>query len=456
MSLSRRRLLGILSGAALGSAVGPISSKAFANQSQEPKKLIAEMPPLKPPFRLPVSWYQNTTKRLQARLKENNLDGILLNDQQNIIYVSGLFHTKTERPFWLFVPAVGEPVFFHPGLDRDLVESWWVKEHEWYFDYPHHGEFNKIVYQAGSKTDLIEWALKSLSRRGFGTSTIGVDWELTQDGLSRMNKALPEAKFKVAGSIPLKMRQIKTSEEIELTQKAIDLHDHMLEYAHTYILEHGTHATDYDVRSETERYATHLLMKWLKVDGRPHTGVGISLGLGCRTGVATAYPHPNQFFYLRIQKGDAIQIASVIRIGGYGGEGYRALQTEPMNDLQKKMWEVHTEQTLLQSDLCKAGARCNEIAEKVLAVARNAGLEKYIYHRPAHGEGMEGHQPPYLSLGDETVLEEGMMFSNEPGLYNPERGYGYNHSNNILVGKEKGIRMNKTPLTKEWCWLKIS
>ncbi|MEE9170441.1 MAG: M24 family metallopeptidase, partial [bacterium] len=68
---------------------------------------------------------------------------------------------------------------------------------------------------------------------------------------------------------------------------------------------------------------------------------------------------------------------------------------------------------------------------------------------------MEGHQAPYLSLGDETILEEGMMFSNEPGLYNPEGGWGYNHSNNVLVGKERGIVMNNTPLTKEWCWLKI-
>jgi len=47
------------------------------------------------------------------------------------------------------------------------------------------------------------------------------------------------------------------------------------------------------------------------------------------------------------------------------------------------------------------------------------------------------------------------MFSNEPGLYNPEGGFGYNHSNNICVGKDAGIRMNKTPLTKAWCWLAL-
>lgn len=395
------------------------------------------MKPLEPPFRLPESWYRNTIKRLQARLEENGIDGMILEDRWNIIYFSGLFHTTTERPFWLFIPTKGDPVFFNPGLDRDLVDSWWIKDNEWYFDYPHHGEFNKIVYEPGPPVDLFEWMLSRLKARGYGKATLGIEKEVGPEKQTRMRKTVPHAAFKVAGDICLKMRQIKTPEEIELTQKAIDLHDHMMEYARALILEHGTDLTDFDVRIETERYGTELLMQWLKLDGKPHNGVGINLRFGCRAGVATAYPHPNQFFYHKIKRGDAIQIAALIRIGGYGGEGYRALQTEPMTDLQKKMWEVHTEMTLLQAELCKAGARCNEIGATVLKVARDAGLEKYIYHRPAHGEGMEGHQAPYLSLGDETILEEGMMFSNEPGLYNPEGGWGYNHSNPTSTEKKK-------------------
>ena len=68
---------------------------------------------------------------------------------------------------------------------------------------------------------------------------------------------------------------------------------------------------------------------------------------------------------------------------------------------------------------------------------------------------MEGHQPPYIALGDATVLAEGMMFSNEPGLYNIEGGYGYNHSNNIVITADGSRRMNAAPLTKEFCWIKM-
>lgn len=416
---------------------------------------IPPMAPLEPPFRLPEAWYRKNFQRLQITLEENGLDGIILEDVWNIIYFSGLYHSKTERPFWLFVPAKGEPTFFHPALDRDLVDTWWIKDAEWYFDFPHHGDYNTFVYEPGPAQDLLQWMLGRLAHRGFGKATLGLETEMRPSVTARMCQALPGAEFKVVGDFFLKMRQIKTPEEIALTQKALDLQDHMLEFARAFILEHGTDVTDYDVKVETRRYATRLLMEWLKPDGRPHNAVGLDVWFGCRAGIATAYPHPNQFFYHQIERGDAIQASGWIHLGGYVGECYRALQTEPMTDLQKRTWQVHTEMTELQAELCKAGTSCNEIASQVLKLARDAGLERYLYHRPAHGIGMEGHQSPCLSLGDETVLQEGMIFSNEPGLYNPEGGWGYNHSNTILVGKERGIVMSQTPLTKEWCWLKL-
>ena len=80
----------------------------------------------------------------------------------------------------------------------------------------------------------------------------------------------------------------------------------------------------------------------------------------------------------------------MISIGGVGGEGYRALQTEPMNDLQKRMWETHSEMTLLQAEVSKAGVRCQEVAEQVLAIAQRAGMEKFVYYRPALGQRWEG------------------------------------------------------------------
>jgi len=427
-----------------------------------PPEACAEIKPgkvasLKPPFRLPVDWYRGAVKRLQGKLAEKGLGGAIVADVLNRNYLTGIFLTETERPNYLFIPAKGDPVAFIPGLDRDMAASWWIKEFEWYFDFPHAGDYNQVVWKAGPREDLFVWMLKGLARRGFGNASLGMDREPTASLEKRFKEALPEAKLTDISKDLLGMRQVKTTEELALMQKAIDLHDAMLAFARGYILERGTTMTDFDVRKATEEFGTRTLMAAMgdEVDGRAHHAVGLGLGFNCRAGVATAYPHPNQFFFAPIARGQAVQISSVIKIGGYGGEGYRALHIAPMSDLQRKMWDVHTEMTLKQAELCKAGARCQDVGEATLAIAKKAGMEKYVYHRPAHGQGMEGHQAPYLALGDDTVLLENMTFSNEPGLYNLEGGYGYNHSNCVQVTKDRGIIMNKTPLTREFCWLKI-
>lgn len=412
------------------------------------------------PDRLPIAWYRATLARFQQALGAAGLDGMLLKDRWNIVYLTGYFHSQTERPEALWVPTMGEPTLFVPGLDRDLIASWWIRDAELYFDFPHAETANDPrvggVANPQGTVDLWRWMLTGLDKRGFGGKTIGLDWDAPEAQLRRLRDALKGATFRAADDIPLGMRVIKTPEEIALTQRAIDYHDQVLEFCRRYVLEHGTDATDFDVRHAAEAFGTDLVAKDLRRDGQPHTAVGVEISVGCRTGVGTAYPHPNQFFHSKIRRGDAIQFSGVmVRVGGYGGEGYRACHVAPMTDAQQRMWEVHTEMTLAQQEHSRAGVECRAVASTVLEIARRAGLERFVYHRPAHGAGMEGHQKPYVSLGDATVLAEGMMFSNEPGLYDPAGGYGYNHSNNLLITRERGVQMNKTPLTKEWCWLAI-
>ena len=412
------------------------------------------------PDRLPIAWYRANIARLQRQLQAAGLDGLLCKDQWNIVYLSGYFHSQTERPEALWIPAVGEPALFCPGLDRDLVAGWWIRDAEFYFDFPNadtNGDPRTgAVTDPQGTTDLWLWMVRGLGRRGFGAKTIGLDWDAPESTLAKFRDTLKEATFRHAGDIPMQMRVIKTPEEIALTQRAIDYSDQTLEFCRRTVLQRGTAATDFEIRHAAEAFATELVMKDIRRDGRPHTAVGVSVSVGCRTGVGTAFPHPNQFFHSRIQKGDAIQFSGImVRIGGYGGEGYRACHIAPMNASQQRMWEVHTEMTLAQQEYSKAGVECRSVASRVHEIARRAGLERFVYHRPAHGAGMEGHQKPYIALGDATVLAEGMMFSNEPGLYDPQGGVGYNHSNNLVITRERGRQMNKTPMTKEWCWLTL-
>ena len=69
----------------------------------------------------------------------------------------------------------------------------------------------------------------------------------------------------------------------------------------------------------------------------------------------------------------------------------------------------------------KPGVRCEEIDAAARDMIASAGYGKYFMHRTGHGLGLSGHEPPYLRAGNEERLEEGMVFSIEPGIYLPGR-----------------------------------
>lgn len=408
--------------------------------------------------RLPLSWYKKTIKSLKEKVSEMGVEAIVLQNRWNLVYFTGLFHSTTERPFYVLLPVKEDAIYwYHPGLDRDLVATWWNTENEYYFDYLHaEGGFpekGKVVQ--GKTVDLFEWLLEGMKKRGYGGKTVGVDTEFPPSIMKKIQKILPQAKFADISSICLKMRMVKTKEEIALTQRAMNYFSKIHAFARDYLLEKGTDATDFEIGHAAVEYGTNLILKDIKRDGKPHSAVGISVRIGCRSGVATAYPHPNQFFHKRIEKGDALQISGGVRIGGNGGELYRYFQIAPWDSHREKLWQVVTDCVRIQEEESKAGVTCSDVAYKIHQYQVKNGVAKYIYHRPAHGEGMEGHQAPWLALGDYTVLEEGMTFSVEPGLYDAERGFGYNPSDNLLVAEKKGILMSSVPYSKEWMFLKL-
>lgn len=397
MFASRRKFLrsGIFGAAAIGA-----SSRAWAQSASSVSMLQPDdLHPRPATFdRLPLEWYKRQLSIFRQKCGEEGCDAMLLQNRWNIIYFTGLFHTSTERPFRVLIPVEEEAIFWYsPGLDRDLVTSWWSTDNQYYFDYLHardaYPDQGKVLQN--ETVDLWEWTLKGLKKRGLGEKVIGIDGELSSQDRSTAGKVMPRARFRNISDIALKMRMVKTPEEIELLQRVYTYFSKIHAFARDYILGRGTDATDFEVRHATIQFGTDLILADIKRDGRPHNAVGIDVGIGCRTGVATAYPHPNH------------------------------------------------------------GNTCSQVAYKIHKLQVEREVEKLIYHRPGHGEGMEGHQAPWLALGDYTMLRKGMTFSVEPGLYDPQNGFGYNPSDNCLVWDKRGIFQSSVPWTKEWMYLKL-
>lgn len=457
INVDRRAFLGAAGLAAAGAALPPRREPDGSVSAQ----LFIPKDDLAPATvdRLPLEWHKGRVKALQEKLAELGLDGALLTDRWNLIYFTGLWHSTTERLFYAFVPAqgAGDPIWFYPALDRDLVKTWWMGDGEMYFDW-HHGEGafpHEGKVQMGAKVDLFDWVLKGLKRRGYGGKRVGIDRDLSAATQRAVEGVLGKEMASI-GDACVGFRMRKTSEEIALWRRAYEYFNRIHAFARDLLIARGTDLTDFDIASEATKWGTDLIMKDIRRDGAPHTAVGISLGVSCRVGPGTGYPHPNQFHHNRVQRGQALQIAGGIRIGGCGGELYRAFLIEPYSDHMKKVWEVSRDCCLIQKEESVAGVTCSTVAYKVHRHQVKNGMAPYIYHRPAHGEGTEGHQPPYLALGDHTMLAPGMIFSVEPGLYDPANGFGVNWSDDFVIEPEGPARqMSRLPWSEEWCLLKL-
>nr|WP_233419203.1 M24 family metallopeptidase [Liquorilactobacillus hordei] len=72
------------------------------------------------------------------------------------------------------------------------------------------------------------------------------------------------------------------------------------------------------------------------------------------------------------------------------------------------------------------------------------GLMGNILHRPGHGIGLNNHEWPTLSLGNDTVLQENMVVSVEPAIYFQNQG-GYRHSDTAVITKNGYQMMTQAP-----------
>ncbi len=90
----------------------------------------------------------------------------------------------------------------------------------------------------------------------------------------------------------------------------------------------------------------------------PHSAVGVDVTAHyVRCGPATAYPHPNQFFCNRVQRGEALYVNSDMYLGGYGGECYRNYQIAPVAPHQEKMWQVVADTVEIMVEGCRPAVR---------------------------------------------------------------------------------------------------
>ncbi|MYG43353.1 MAG: aminopeptidase P family protein [Rhodobacteraceae bacterium] len=113
----------------------------------------------------------------------------------------------------------------------------------------------------------------------------------------------------------------------------------------------------------------------------------------------------------------------VIDIGGQKGE-YSSDITRfaVLGEPSEEMVKVHgivNEAVNSAMEITRPGVRAREVDRAARGVITKAGYGEFFVHRTGHGLGIEVHEPPYITASSETILETGMVFSIEPGIYLP-------------------------------------
>ncbi len=148
-------------------------------------------------------------------------------------------------------------------------------------------------------------------------------------------------------------------------------------------------------------------------------------------GERAALPHvftPN----VRLGTQEMIIHSRQVEVEGYRAECERTYAIGGVAEKQREMFQVAIEAQWAGITAVRPGIPCSAIDDAAREVIREAGYAEYFIHRTGHGLGLGVHEAPYLRWDNDALLEPGMVFSIEPGIYVPGVG-GARHSDTVLV-----------------------
>jgi Xaa-Pro aminopeptidase len=340
---------------------------------------------------LPESFYRRKVAQIQAALDAQHLDGLLLLDAHNVMYASGFHHIPSERPIGLYVPQRGDPALFVPLLERENAAATWIGDVRTYFEYP--GDVHPVAWMV---------AETSVAR-------LGID-ALSVDVFHRLPGEI------VITPLVEQMRWIKDADELALVERAAHYADHCLELVRDHaadIIRDG--GTELDILRFCVGEATKKL--------RAEVGELFRLSGGAvvgtvHSGARAALPHGAPISK-RPQPGEPLIAGIGAQVGGYHAEsGATFVVGEPSADVLRCLRAASDVNDAAIKAL-RAGATCRAVNDAAMRVYADYGLNEFVRHRIGHGMGLQSHESPWLAPGDDTILQAGMVFSNEPGIYRP-------------------------------------
>ena len=293
---------------------------------------------------------------------------------------------------------------------------------------------DNVTYTDWSKENYFT-AVKGLLA---GVKRLGIEFDhVTIDFRKSLETALPGVEFVDVAAPSMKLRMVKSPEEIRHIAKMAKIADlggaAVAEAVAVGVTEHevALHATQTMVREIARVWPNAELMDswtWFQ------------------SGVNTDGAH-NPVTSRKIRRGDILSLNCFPMVAGYYVALERTMFAETASKEHIRLWEINCRVHDEGKKLLVPGAKCSEIAKALNAIYAEHDLLKYRTFGYGHSFGVLCHyygREGGLELREDcdTILEPGMVVSMEPMIMVPEgqKGAGGYREHDILVITEKANR----------------
>ncbi|MBM4161082.1 MAG: aminopeptidase P family protein [Ignavibacteria bacterium] len=380
--VSRRGFLKI--GGLSISSVGFVNSLFASQQDLQESKLSNMVSGVKP---LEPEDYAARHEHARRLMAEHKLDGVFISGGTDMQYFTKANWFISERTFGVILNRKGKPVWVWPAFEAEAAREMIPRDEELRTWEEHENPFKLI---AGVMRDL-----------GAANGRLGIAPNTRGFVVFGLRKDAPELELVNGGVVTEGCRAVKTEKEIAF----MDLANKITKLAY---------------KEGFKRLREGMTARELSsAISAAHQQMGVTGGGSPQMGLSSAFPHGSRV-PRTLKDGDAIVVDGGCSVEGYRSDVTRTVVFGNASDKQKKVWEIVRRSQVEALKAVRPGAACEEIDRVARKVIEDAGFGpgyKYFAHRLGHGIGMDGHEYPYLVKGNTLKLQEGMTFSDEPGIY---------------------------------------
>ena len=348
--------------------------------------------------------HHRRVETLSALLVNNQIDAIALNAGATLGYLSGLHFHLSERPV-VFLIIPGEvPVLILPELEMRKLEH--TALHLEAYPYPEN---------PSSWSSVFNRALSELKLSG---CTLGIEpRHLRFLEYEFLSSAVDNVRIADISHLVATIRSVKDRDELRYIRQAVTIAQNALT---------NTLSTARIGMSESE-LANELVIQLLRAGSEP----SLPFSPIVSSGPNGANPHakPSE---RKLASGDLLIIDWGASYHGYVSDLTRTFSIGSIDSEMRRIHELVHRANRAGRQAGRPGVSCRSVDDAARGVIEAARLGEYFTHRTGHGIGLECHEDPYIRSDNEQLLQEGMTYTVEPGIYVSGK-YGVRIEDDVVI-----------------------